>query len=171
MHINSEEYLNITKAIKYYISKLINKNGFANEINICDMHIDKTSDNFYQFTYEINLDKKLSTDIYFLSGTISKKYVKLLAKRSLSVNKDEKTVSFTTIKIGQFVLDNNDIKYSDLFATIDRCGSDEKMESVSHKQRYDFKYGTADLLNNYQNLVAIKWPIIDHNSHGLVKKL
>lgn len=170
MYFYSDEYIKVVQAIRFYISKFIDKE-IINNMNIKDLNIEKIKDNFYNFTYEIYFNDQSSSDIKFISGTISKKLVKILGKRTIYKTKNKKSISFTTIKIGQFVLDNKDINYSDLLATIGTYDDNEKIESTSHRQNYKFKQGKIDLLDNYSNLTATKWPILNHNNHELVKKL
>lgn len=167
MYIYSDEYIKVIKAIKYYVSKFINKE-LVEKINTSDFDIKKIKDNFYNFTYDIYFDDESLTNIRFISGTISENYVKLLAKETISQIKDSQSISFTKVKLGEFVSYSENVNYSDLYATIEKYNNDEKIESISHRQSYKFKHGKIDLLDNYSNLIAIKWPIINHNNYSKI---
>lgn len=171
MFICSEEYNKISETIRYYISKFIKiGNDFMDEFNIRDFDIQKVNEDLYRFTYDASFGEKLNSDERYIIGTISKSCVKLIAKKTVSAFKSGNFVSFTTIKMGEFEAENGLANYSDLYATISSRNNDEKIESIRHHQKYNFKTGNIDLLNNYANLIPIKWPIIKHDA-SLVKKI
>ena len=172
MFIYGEEYIKISDAIKYYISRFVKVGSdFIDEFNIRDFDIKKINDDLYEFTYDINFSENFTSDARLICGTISSSYVKLLAKKTISAFKCNDFISFTTIKIGEFETENDFTNYSDLYATISSQNNDEQIESTGHHQSYNFKTGNIDLLNNYANLVPVKWPILMKDTDSLVKKL
>ena len=172
MFICGEEYNKVFEVIKYYISKFVkNRSELIAKFNISDFNIQKINDNLYTFTYDIIATENLVSDSRFISGTISNNHIELLAKKTVSTFKSNDFLSFTTIKIGEFKIENGFTNYSNLYLTIKSLNNTDETDYVCYNQMYNFKNGNVDLLNNYSNLIPLKWPILTRNSSDLVKKL
>ena len=143
---------------------------FFKSFNINEFSIKEIDANTFYFSH---IDKYITNDITddrTISGIICKDYVVLKAKKCLKSD----SISFTTLKTGNFKIIGNSVIYSEKYSTIKSiCNSSMDIkESMERNQMYEFSDFDMDFLSNYQNLVSKKWPIISDTTHSkkIVKK-
>ena len=168
--------MEIEAAVKYYILKSVNleKSGLIKDFNINDFNIKKTSKNTYSFLYtESTIKNDFSID-KLITGSISKYNVKVIIQKRICIKEKEKekNISLTTFKNDEYSIIDNDVLYTTFYSTTKRINdSNEFTESLEKLQKYDFRDKNLDLLNNFENLVSKKWPIIKNSDLFKDKKL
>lgn len=160
--------MKIEDAIKYYISKSVN---LEKDDLIKDFDIKKISNDTYSFIYTDDVLKKDFFKERLISGIISKYSVKIYFQKRICIS-EKQAISFTAFKKDKYSVTGDEVLYTNFYSTIKRINdSDEFTESIEKFQRYEFKDGNLDLLDNYENLISRKWPIIKNSDLFEGKKL
>lgn len=167
--------MEIIDAVKYYVLKnlKVGKSGFFDEFDIEKFIIKKIDDNMHIFSYEESSTIESISNNKSIFGIITKDHVEINAKKEISTLSEGINVSFTIIKNVEYKIINYEVIYSVLYTTLKKINNSINngyTESIERYQKYEFKDGNFDFLNNYKNLLSKKWPIIKNSNSSILDK-